>query len=226
MSKADNIDDILLCAIQLFSRHGYDNTSLRQIAHDANVGLGTINFYFRTKENLFLSVIGQVIKEISSERRDLLHAARCEGLTIERVLEAAIWPVVSRVYSSDLTERGKPYLIRWAMQGPPKVEQHARKLHDTISREFIDAMVEAMPRLDRRDAVAGYAVLISTAYSRHLLDQRYDHLIGAPAVVSGQNRTVDCVHRVVAVVAEGLRSLGRQQLPRSRAETAAIRPVH
>jgi AcrR family transcriptional regulator len=224
VSKAGNIEEILRCATRLFSRQGYDNTSLRQIAHAAGVGLGTINLHFRTKENLFRSVIEQVIKEISQDRRDLLRVARNDGLTLERVLEASIWPIISRANSSDPTECGKPYLVRWALQGPPSVERHLRRLHDAISREFIEAMLEAMPTLDRRDAISGYAILIATAYSRHLLDRRYDHLFDGPAVAPGQDGTADSVQRLVSVIAEGLRSLRQQQLPGP--QTRAISPVH
>lgn len=213
MSKADIIEEILLAATRLFSRQGYDNTSLRQIARHADVGLGTINLYFRTKENLFLDVISLVIKELSRERLALLAAARREGLNIERVLEAAISPIAVRVTSADPTERGKPYLVRWAMQGPPSVERHARELHDAISKEFVEAIMQAMPGLDRRDAVSGFAVLISAAYSRHLLDQRYDHLVGRPALSDRQDWTRQSVRSVVKIVAAGLRSLDVRQMP-------------
>lgn len=209
MTKANNIDDILLYATRRFARHGYENTSLRQIAQDANVGLGTTNFHFQSKENLFLCVIEQVIKEISRERRELLQSARRDGLSLERVLEAAIWPVVSRVHSSDPTEQGKPYLVRWAVMGPRRVERHARMLHDSISKEFIAAIMEATPIHDHRSAVTGWAVLVAATYSPHLLEERYENLIDVPAAMFGDYRIADCVQRVVDLVAAGLRSFQR-----------------
>jgi len=207
MSKVHNVEEIILHASRLFAQHGYDNTSLRQIAHEAKVGLGTINFCFQTKESLFRAVIRRTIDEINDHRRAMLKAARSENWCTEAVLEAAIWPVISRVYSYDPVQRAKPYLVRWGTCGPTAVERYARKLNDAISRELVDAILEATPGLERRDAVWGYSVAMSAIYSRHVLDQRYDFLLGASSACLDAGWAEECTDRLVIFVARGLQAL-------------------
>ncbi|WP_411681088.1 TetR/AcrR family transcriptional regulator [Clostridium thailandense] len=49
-------DRILQTAYDLFLKNGYKNTTTRSIAEVANVNLGLIPYYFRTKENLCIEV--------------------------------------------------------------------------------------------------------------------------------------------------------------------------
>ncbi len=44
--------DILLAAERLFATKGFDGTSVRDIAHEANVNVAMINYYFGSKDKL------------------------------------------------------------------------------------------------------------------------------------------------------------------------------
>lgn len=46
---------ILESAMQLFSRQGYENTSINQMAKAAGIGKGTIYSYFQSKSEIFLA---------------------------------------------------------------------------------------------------------------------------------------------------------------------------
>lgn len=46
---------IMRSACKLFMEQGFRKTTMRQIASDAQVGLGLINYYFKSKENIALS---------------------------------------------------------------------------------------------------------------------------------------------------------------------------
>ncbi len=48
---------ILEASAQLFSQHGFNNTSVQQIADAANVARGTPNYFFGSKEELFKAVL-------------------------------------------------------------------------------------------------------------------------------------------------------------------------
>ncbi|MCV7412088.1 hypothetical protein AWC05_13720 [Mycobacterium florentinum] len=56
--KTDTRDQILLTARRLFSERGYDKTSLRDIATEAQVDTALIRHYFGTKDDLFRTTIG------------------------------------------------------------------------------------------------------------------------------------------------------------------------
>jgi AcrR family transcriptional regulator len=55
--KTDKRDQILQVAEQLFSDKGFDGTSVRDIAEQANVNLAMISYYFGSKEKLLKSLI-------------------------------------------------------------------------------------------------------------------------------------------------------------------------
>jgi AcrR family transcriptional regulator len=56
--KTDTRDQILATARRLFSECGYDKTSLRDIATEAQVDTALIRHYFGTKDDLFRTTIG------------------------------------------------------------------------------------------------------------------------------------------------------------------------
>lgn len=72
MEKTDKKTDILNAAEMLFSEFGYEGTSTRQIAKESGANMAMINYYFGSKEGVFLeimeariSVHKTILKEIS-----------------------------------------------------------------------------------------------------------------------------------------------------------------
>ena len=55
--KEDTKTNIINTAIKLFAEKGFSDTSMSQIANNADVGKGTIYWHFDSKEDLFLSII-------------------------------------------------------------------------------------------------------------------------------------------------------------------------
>ena len=64
--KKNTSEKIKEATINLLSEHTYDEISMRKIAKEANVALGQLTYYYRTKENLIVSVVKEVF-EISKE---------------------------------------------------------------------------------------------------------------------------------------------------------------
>jgi AcrR family transcriptional regulator len=55
--STDKRDHILDTALDLFSQHGFEGTSVRMLAKAADVNLAMISYYFGSKEKLFQAVI-------------------------------------------------------------------------------------------------------------------------------------------------------------------------
>lgn len=53
---ASTREHLLLVARQLFAERGFDGLSIRKLAETAGVNLGAVNYHFKTKEDLYLSV--------------------------------------------------------------------------------------------------------------------------------------------------------------------------
>lgn len=63
--KAIKKQSIIQSAIEVFSRNGFQNSSISEIAQKANVAEGTIYQYFKNKEDLFFSIPIEKTKEFS-----------------------------------------------------------------------------------------------------------------------------------------------------------------
>ncbi len=57
IDKSKKSGEIARAALELFSRHGYSATSVKQIAVQAGMGKGTIYEYFSNKEAIFLEAV-------------------------------------------------------------------------------------------------------------------------------------------------------------------------
>jgi AcrR family transcriptional regulator len=55
--KADTRQQVLEVAVELFSRKGYEATSVQEIAGKAGVSKPVLYYYFKNKEDLFLSIL-------------------------------------------------------------------------------------------------------------------------------------------------------------------------
>ena len=64
MAKEDKIQQILLCAKELFGRYGYDKVSMRDIADRVGISVGNLTYYYGRKERIMLAVLDQTNEEI------------------------------------------------------------------------------------------------------------------------------------------------------------------
>ncbi len=62
MEKTDKRTSILLAAEKLFASQGYEGTSTRQIANEAGANMSMINYYFGSKEGVFMEIMSNRIK--------------------------------------------------------------------------------------------------------------------------------------------------------------------
>src|SRR5437868_14883768 len=73
-TSADTKTRILDAAEQLFTEHGFEATSLRQLTTAAGVNLATVNYHFGTKEELFQAVLTRRLDPMNQERIELLRS--------------------------------------------------------------------------------------------------------------------------------------------------------
>src|SRR5579862_5796761 len=92
----------------LFTKHGYETATLRQIAKRAHVGLGTLFNYAQDKQDLVFLVFNE---ELAAVTIDALDAARSERRLLDRLLALsrqhykffAKNPALSRILLKELT---------------------------------------------------------------------------------------------------------------------------
>ena len=69
--KIDKKDHILDVAEKVFSELGYDGASTRSISGEAGVNMAMLNYYFGSKEGLFLAVFDRKINSFKDLLKDL-----------------------------------------------------------------------------------------------------------------------------------------------------------
>ena len=67
MEKPDKRTSIILAAEQLFCEFGYEGTSTRQIAKEAGANISMINYYYGSKEGVFVEIMSQRIENFKTE---------------------------------------------------------------------------------------------------------------------------------------------------------------
>src|SRR5712692_2094467 len=60
----DTREKILQAAFTVLSREGYENTSIKDIAEEAGVAQGLVHYYFKSKQQLVLAVLGFVCQKV------------------------------------------------------------------------------------------------------------------------------------------------------------------
>ena len=85
---------ILEAAERLCGDRGLEAVSLREIAAEAGVNLSAINYYFRSRVNLLMTILTTRAAELEEERRQLLdHAAKSPTPDLRELLRAMLTPL-------------------------------------------------------------------------------------------------------------------------------------
>src|ERR1700710_3105646 len=89
---------LLDAAERLFSQHGIEGTSVRDIVTAAGTNLAAINYHFGSKDHLALQVFARRIEPVNRERLARLDAlekaAGPQEVTLTQILDALIRPVL------------------------------------------------------------------------------------------------------------------------------------
>ncbi len=71
LTELDTKQRIMEVAIHLFAVKGYDGASIREIARIANVNVASLNYHFKSKENLRQEMMAYLISEFKAKISDI-----------------------------------------------------------------------------------------------------------------------------------------------------------
>ncbi len=158
--KAERPQEILEAAFLEFSRNGYAMTTLDQIAERAGVTKGTIYVYFESKEQLFISMVRELMKATLDTVQDMFE--RHEGSTAD-LLRAQF----SFIYQHIVEDRRRREVVRMLISEASRFPELANRYHEEIHRPCLDMLQKAIQRgMDRgeirRSAVTDCPLVIIT----------------------------------------------------------------
>lgn len=90
-------EKILTVADTLFTKNGYAATSIRDIANVAEVNLALINYYFKSKENLFSIIMKKKVRQLFGS---ILPSMMDESTPLEEKINTVV-KVMSHVVAED-----------------------------------------------------------------------------------------------------------------------------
>ncbi len=121
--------EILLAAEKEFLRCGYDTTSTAVIAKNAGVTHAMVNYYYRSKEQLFMKVLDGCLQDLL-ERVKLL--MRSDGDFVELAVGSA-----DVLFDCFLAKRRLPFLLLDIARTHPAFLEHYRETFRTVCEESI-----------------------------------------------------------------------------------------
>jgi AcrR family transcriptional regulator len=84
--KSIKAQEIVLAALEVFDRHGFQAASLEHIAGQAGIGKSTLYEYFKSKEELFIAVVQEACEQWLNRIAEI---AAATGDPIERLTRVA-----------------------------------------------------------------------------------------------------------------------------------------
>ena len=156
-------EEILDAATDLFTRHGYEGTSLKAIASSAGVTANTIYWYFPDKDTLLVGVVDRLVLGAFTE----LSALEDEPLPTQ-----LLW-VVQRLrdYHQLVTA------VHSRADASPPIDTWHRRFHDLADAILTEGFKQAGTSESDLDAKAQMAVLVVEGLITHVHDDDHTRAI-------------------------------------------------
>jgi AcrR family transcriptional regulator len=201
--EADTRERLLDVAERLFSAHGFEATSGRQITIEANANIAAIHYHFGGKKELLGAVLVRRQQPITQARLERLERLTPEA-SVEDVLAAFLEPALHRGRDGDNpTARVSRLVGRLMIEKPKDLEDILTRPFVGVLVRFLDALCVALPDLPRREVfirlqmVLGVLIHIATG------------MLEAPLLSDLKNTADDdeaVLRPVIAFLAAGFRA--------------------
>lgn len=128
----NNKEKIFNVSIDLFSRHGYDGVSIRQIAGEVGIKESSIYNHYKSKESILNSILEFYIEEMKSNEISSNQANENLNVSLDYFYMAGL-----KLYISKLTKPNMMKITRIIL-----VEAyHNEKIRQFIKKEMIDGPI-------------------------------------------------------------------------------------
>ncbi|MBX7220234.1 MAG: CerR family C-terminal domain-containing protein [Blastocatellia bacterium] len=165
MTQADVRTRLLTAAEKLFAQHGPAATSIRDLAREAQVNVAAINYYFGSKENLYLETLRQAFRasrEVMPRFDALAQEAQATG-TVEAAhtaLRLYIEEFMKSLFVSDESDRHMRLMAREMSDPTPALDAVIDEFIEPKSNILKQLVAQARPDLDPETEVPFYALSI------------------------------------------------------------------
>ncbi|MBN2220659.1 MAG: TetR/AcrR family transcriptional regulator [Vallitaleaceae bacterium] len=128
---------ILNAALQCFENFGYKATTVEQIAKVAKIGKGTFYNFFKTKEDVFQTIINRQLDLIKSYSQQVIESPKSDFLALNDYLYASLQCRNQQIFFEKLTMEAEVYGTQIVLDGLKQMKDAA---HMSL-KNILDAYV-------------------------------------------------------------------------------------
>lgn len=181
---------LIQAAVAVFSRNGYQRTKMKDIAHEAGVGKGTLYEYFPSKRKLFVDMSEYLYEQFMTKQRDALDSVEDPEEQIHKLISAtleqtALWTRLMHLF-----------IDVWAEMDREGEEDELRRITNNVYRKSADVLAgyirEAQARgqfrdCDANDAALAILAVLDGLVFQHLINR---HMFDTKSMVSTLSRVL------------------------------------
>ncbi len=181
---------LLIVAEKLFAEKGFHGVSVREITSKARVHLSAVNYYFGSKENLYLEVFRRRFLErakcIREDFKNRLKEAQATKETIIRALSEAVLLgpmndeeriIHYRLLMREITEPTKAFAIVFKQGLKPLVEEVARALKPHFPKLRQETLILAVLSIISQIIYFNFSRISVSALFERDYDKAFKHLL-------------------------------------------------
>lgn len=204
--ESNKSERILDTAEELFSQHGYDGVTIRQIAKGAKVDVALANYHFGKKLDLFHAVFDRRAALLSDTRRKVLQASQQGGeeQTLEQIIGAFLLPMKMVQETGDPGWKNYLALLAYVMTSPVWSKELMGKDFDKRVGEFMDALKGVFPKASEEDLYWCYNSVSGALALTLAQTGRIDRLSHGKCISTDFDAAYD---RMIPFVAAGFRNV-------------------
>ena len=156
---------ITSAAVSVFSKKGFHQASVEEIARRAGVGKGTVYLYFDDKSRLFAAAVAEGIESIIADLRAELESDLPFPQHLERLLKKNVslyleYGDLTRIFSNELSSG---------------LERKARNEIEQVRDRYIDFIAETLAEGHRRGYIRGIDFRLAAIGMVGMLDSLCSH---------------------------------------------------
>jgi AcrR family transcriptional regulator len=147
-ARPDARHQILDAAEALFSTHGFDGVTIREVTSMANVDTALAHYYFSTKQGLFDAVLERRAEEVFAERMAAFdrYEAECgKHATVEGAVTAFLAPLLQRARTGGVGWKNYFRLLSVVNNDPLHVAPSVLLYFDPLVHRLVALLKRALP---------------------------------------------------------------------------------
>jgi len=161
-SHHNSKDQILDAALTIFSKHGFDGARTRDIADLAGVNIATLHYHFKSKDNIYGSVIdeihkvsGEQIMAVMIEQRQTIEKSKDKKELIQAL------KIMAEAFVAMIINPENKRFAKIIAHEQIEQSKHFKNLFETVMKRVCEPFLTAIAKITEKRTNEIEAILIT-----------------------------------------------------------------